>query len=189
MCSRPYRADWLTDRPIGQYSPIVKARIADVALGLFARRGIDGVSISEIAIAAGVSKANVLHHFSTKAGIYAACLDTIDAHLHAAVDDAHGGGAPIDDLRAALERWAGRHPDDLRVMAYGLLRLPEHGGRWALAAPVVRMSELVASTGRSDAVEVVIDLLGTVTYREMARPIVESQANHANRFKRQEQRP
>lgn len=165
----------------------MKARIADVAHGLLARRGIDGVSISEIAMAAGVSKANVLHHFSSKAGIYAACLDTIDAHLHAAVDEAQGGAAPIDDLRAALERWAERHPDDLRVMAYGLLRLPEHGGRWALAAPVMRMNELVASTGRSDAVEVVVDLLGTFTYREMARPIVESRTDHASQPKRQEQ--
>lgn len=166
----------------------MKARIADVALGLFSQRGIDGVSIAEIALAAGVSKANVLHHFSTKAGVYAACLDMIDAHLHSAVDEASLGSSPIEDLRGALERWSERHPADLRVMAYGLLRLPEHGGRWALDGPVLRMNELVASTGRPDAPEVVVDLLGTVTYREMARPITESQADPINQSTRKVKR-
>ncbi|MEM9038813.1 MAG: helix-turn-helix domain-containing protein [Actinomycetota bacterium] len=156
----------------------MRARIADVALELFARRGIDGVSISEIAVAAGVSKANVLHHFSTKDGVYAACLDAIDARLHAAVDEAVGGSSPVDDIEVALTRWARRHPADLRVMAYGLLRLPERDGRWALAEPVRRMTDLVATTDsgrdRDDALQVVIDLLGVVTYREMARPLLDA---------------
>ena len=155
----------------------MKTRIADVALGLFARRGIDGVSISEIALASGVSKANVLHHFSTKAGVYAACLELIDARLHSAVDTAVPGDTPLDDLRTALEQWALQHPDDLRVMAYGLLRLPEHGGRWALSGPVTRMTDLVTVEFSGDvaaASAAVVDLLGTVTYREMARPLTEA---------------
>ena len=42
--------------------------------------------------------------------------------------------------------WAERHPEDVRVMAYGLLRLPERDGRWALSEPVIRMIELVYYT-------------------------------------------
>ena len=145
----------------------MRSRLIDVALHLFARRGVDGVSIAEIAVAAGASKANVMHHFGSKDGLYAACLDVIDAHLHAAVDTAVETG----DLPAALEGWVAEHPDDLRVMAYGLLRLPERDGRWALSSPVTRMIDLV---GGPDAVGTVVDLLGTVTYREMARPLVEA---------------
>lgn len=147
----------------------MRSRLIDVALRLFARRGVDGVSIAEIAVAAGASKANVMHHFGSKDGLYAACLDVIDAHLHTAVDTAVETG----DLPAALEGWAAEHPDDVRVMAYGLLRLPERDGRWALSSPVTRMIDLVG--GDADgAVSSVVDLLGTVTYREMARPLVEA---------------
>ncbi len=145
----------------------MRSRLIDVALDLFARRGVDGVSIAEVAVAAGASKANVMHHFGSKDGLYAACLDVIDAHLHAAVDDAIDSG----DLPAALQAWAAAHPADVRVMAYGLLRLPERDGRWALSEPVTRMIDLV---GGPDAVTTVVDLLGTVTYREMARPLVEA---------------
>jgi len=151
----------------------MRSRIVDVAHGLFARRGIDGVSIAEIADASGVSKANVMHHFSTKDRLYAACLDVIDAHLHAAADAAAGGTSPLDDVASAIEAWGAEHPDDLRVMAYGLLRLPEHGGRWALSGPVTRMIDIVA-TEHDGAESIVIDLLGTVTYREMARPLVDA---------------
>ncbi|MEM8618317.1 MAG: helix-turn-helix domain-containing protein [Actinomycetota bacterium] len=153
------------------------ARIIEVAGTLFARRGIDGVSIAEVALAAGVSKANVMHHFGSKDRLYAACLDVIDAHLHRAVDDASAGTAPIADLRSALSAWAQSHPDDLRIMAYGLLRLPDRDGRWSLADPVHRMVALVASTGMtsSAATDVVVDLLGVVTYREMARPLVDNE--------------
>ena len=112
----------------------MRSRLIDVALRLFARRGVDGVSIAEIAVVAGASKANVMHHFGSKDGLYAACLDVIDAHLHAAVDTVVETG----DLPSALEGWAAEHPDDVRVMAYGLLRLPERDGRWALSSPVTR---------------------------------------------------
>lgn len=168
----------------------MRSRIVDVAFGLFARRGIDGVSISEVALAAGVSKANVMHHFGSKNGLYAACLDTIDAHLHEVVDRVVGSGDPVNDLRASLESWAAEHPGDCRVMAYGLLRLPEQPGRWALSAPVERMIELVALDRASldDATATVVDLLGTVTYREMSRPLVEARATRISEPSRQEKR-
>ncbi len=157
----------------------MSTRITSKALHLFARRGVDGVSIAEVAVASGVSKANVMHHFGNKDGLYSACLEVIEAHLHEVVDSAATGDSPVADLRDALDDWVGRHPDDPRVMAYGLLRLPERGGRWALSDPVVRMVELVGSAGVEDPADVVIDLLGTVTYREMARPLLE--ANRAQR--------
>lgn len=45
-------------------------RILVEAEVLFADRGFDGVSINEVALAAGVCKANVFHHFATKQELY-----------------------------------------------------------------------------------------------------------------------
>lgn len=45
-------------------------RILAEAEVLFAERGFDGVSINEVALAAGVCKANVFHHFATKQELY-----------------------------------------------------------------------------------------------------------------------
>ncbi len=45
-------------------------RILVEAEVLFAERGFDGVSINEVALAAGVCKANVFHHFATKQELY-----------------------------------------------------------------------------------------------------------------------
>lgn len=170
----------------------MRARIVDVSTKLFARRGIDGVSVAEIGLAAGVSKANVMHHFGSKNGLYAACLDGIDSRLHAVVDDVGTGDDPIDSLKRSLEAWAHEYPDDCRVMAYGLLRLCDQPGRWALEGPVERMVDLLTTSDRSSeaAAAIVVDLLGTVTYREMARPLIEARAARTNETKprRQEQR-
>jgi TetR/AcrR family transcriptional regulator len=49
-------------------------RIFCAAERLFAERGFDSVSISDVASEAGVCKANVFHHFSTKQALYEAVL-------------------------------------------------------------------------------------------------------------------
>lgn len=50
------------------------ARILAAAEALFAEHGFDAVSMSAIAEAASVSKANVFHHFNTKQALYQAVL-------------------------------------------------------------------------------------------------------------------
>ncbi|HEX5124492.1 MAG TPA: TetR/AcrR family transcriptional regulator [Rhodanobacteraceae bacterium] len=49
-------------------------RIFSAAERLFAERGFDSVSISDVARVAGVCKANVFHHFETKQALYEAVL-------------------------------------------------------------------------------------------------------------------
>src|SRR3989338_8805740 len=49
-------------------------RILAAAEELFARQGFDAVSMSAIAEAAAVSKANIFHHFNTKHALYQAVL-------------------------------------------------------------------------------------------------------------------
>jgi AcrR family transcriptional regulator len=59
-----------------------KANIRNAALRLFAERGHDAVTVREIATAAGVSPALVLHHFGSKEGLRAA----VDAYAGHAFD-------------------------------------------------------------------------------------------------------
>ena len=54
-----------------------RAVIRDEALRLFADRGPDGVSVRQIAAAAGVSPGLVLHHFGSKEGLRQA----VDKHV------------------------------------------------------------------------------------------------------------
>ncbi len=68
-----------------------RAMIRDAALRLFAEHGPDAVTVRQIAAAAQVSPALVLHHFGSKSGLRAA----VDAHAAAAFD------AVADDEDAA----------------------------------------------------------------------------------------
>lgn len=52
-----------------------EAAIVDAAVQLFASNGYDAVSMREVAGAAGVSKANIYHHFESKDALYRAILD------------------------------------------------------------------------------------------------------------------
>jgi len=58
--------------------------ILDVAVELFSEKGYNATSMSEVARRAGVSKANVFHHFGSKHGLYLevireACRDSREA--------------------------------------------------------------------------------------------------------------
>lgn len=152
-----------------------RATVLSEALTLFSQRGIDGVSIAEIAGAAQTSKANVLHHFGTKDALYRACLEGVGDRLGAAIDvAAHrieiDGGDPIASVRVELEHWATEHPDDVRLMAYGLLRLRERPGPWVLEGAIAALLR-ATGVGAGDAGETVVGLLGPVTYGVMAAPL------------------
>ena len=67
-----------------------RARLLEAAKGLFARAGLHGVSVADIARSAHVSVGMISHHFGGKEGLYRACLDefaelrlaTLDRFLH-----------------------------------------------------------------------------------------------------------
>ena len=64
-----------------------RAAIRDEALRLFAAGGPEGVTVRQIATAAGVSPALVLHHFGSKEGLRAA----VDEHVLGLFDRMLGG--------------------------------------------------------------------------------------------------
>lgn len=79
-------------------------RILAAAESLFAQHGFEAVSMNAIAEAAGVSKANVFHHFTSKQDLYfevvrSACRDA-SQHL----DDLGSETAPLDERFASFVR-------------------------------------------------------------------------------------
>ncbi|GIF19634.1 AcrR family transcriptional regulator [Actinoplanes tereljensis] len=58
-----------------------RARIRDAAIELFADRGIDGATIRDIALKAGVSSGLLRHHFGSKEGLRDACDEFVVSEL------------------------------------------------------------------------------------------------------------
>ena len=85
-----------------------KVAILEAAERLFSDQGFDGVSMSAVAQLAGVSKANIYHHFSSKEVLYMAVLRSSVAQTRVLLD--------------ALEEPSGNLEDRLRSFAHAHLR-------------------------------------------------------------------
>ncbi|RLA42328.1 MAG: TetR/AcrR family transcriptional regulator [Deltaproteobacteria bacterium] len=73
-------------------------KILDVAKQLFAEKGFDAISINQIAQQAGVSKANVFHHFTSKDALYLAVLKAACEETVGSLAEAHSSGNAGEDL-------------------------------------------------------------------------------------------
>jgi AcrR family transcriptional regulator len=98
-----------------------KATIRNAALRLFAEFGPDGVTLREIAAAADVSPALILHHFGSKDGLRAA----IDAHVAGifetmldALPDPLGEAVTDPGSASLVEALAAGFPPDSPLPAY-----------------------------------------------------------------------
>lgn len=91
--------------------PQTRARIAEVAAGLFVERGYDAVTVAEVARQAGVSSVTVFNHFPRKEDLYLDRADDAAEILRAAVRDRDPGVDVLDALRdATLRLLDARHP-------------------------------------------------------------------------------
>ena len=76
-------------------------RILAAAKDLFAESGFNAVSMNAIAERAGVSKANIFHHFKSKNELYLAVLKTACSQSRPQIDQlGNGSGTLIERLRA-----------------------------------------------------------------------------------------
>lgn len=99
--------------------------ILSAARKLFARRGFDGVSINDVASAAGVSKANIFHHFGSKQTLYMAILKNSLDEFGELTDHLLPERAPLEErlyhfLRAHASHLQ-QHPDAAHVLQRELL--------------------------------------------------------------------
>lgn len=80
--------------------------IVEAAIRLFSQAGFDGVSMRSIAAAAGVSKANIYHHFGSKQALYQAIIQQSAAELSVLVE---GLEESDGELEVSISEFAEAH--------------------------------------------------------------------------------
>ena len=78
--------------------------IFDSALDLFSAKGFDGVTVDQIAAAAGMSKPNLLYYFARKEDIFVALIDRLLSTWLEPLVELNADGDPIEELRGYLRR-------------------------------------------------------------------------------------
>jgi AcrR family transcriptional regulator len=82
-----------------EQSAQTELRLREVARGLFAEHGFAGVSLEQVAEAAGVTRGAVYHHFDGKRGLFEAVL----ADAQGIIADAVAEAAPGDGWQAIAD--------------------------------------------------------------------------------------
>ena len=150
--------------------PAVRRRrqLLDVALEVFAERGFYGVSMSELAEAAGITKPVLYQHFGSKRDLYLELLEDVGARLleeiTKATVSAEGPRQQVEAGFAAYFRFVSEQPASFRLMFGGTGRSakPDVSGRRAgadvtegdrdFAAAIRRVEDAIA-----EAIAVLID--------------------------------
>ena len=91
-----------------------RAAVLEAAARLFAERGVEAVSMDQVAAAAGVGKGTLFRQFGDKSGLAAALLDARELVLQEAIlhgPPPLGPGAAADDRFAAFINAVGAPAD------------------------------------------------------------------------------
>jgi AcrR family transcriptional regulator len=93
-----------------------RQRLQQAALPLFQERGYDGVTVAEIAAAAGLTERTFFRHFTDKREVLFQGQDQLERSFLDGAAEAPGDDA-MSLARAALDRAAGFFPEDRRPWA------------------------------------------------------------------------
>ncbi len=138
-------------------------RLLKVTMALFAERGFDGVTVRDIASAAGVSVGLINHHFGSKEGLRTAVdqyfLSQFEEPLNGdqlmssrGTREAGGADQRLSEITEWVERWVGRHIEDWNASKGYLRRALLEGNDWG-ASLFERFYNVVRTTvDRMDAV-------------------------------------
>jgi AcrR family transcriptional regulator len=94
-------------------------RLVALAHRAFAAQGFAAVSLDDLAAEAGVTRGALHHHFTNKAGLFAAVLRRIDAEIGAEIDAVWDDGAdPLAALRTCFHHYLDsvQRPDRARIL-------------------------------------------------------------------------
>ena len=151
--------------------PSTREKLLEVAEARFAQRGFAGVGMREVALAAGLGKSSLFHHFPSKAELYVAVLERviarIEAHLLPALARPGDATAQIERTVDALIDALAEHPSTARLLLRSLVEDDAFaaGEPPELAAVEARLAALVgrftALLGAPDAVQT---LIGATVY-------------------------
>jgi AcrR family transcriptional regulator len=77
-----------------------RSQILSAAIDLFSRRGLDAVTMDEIAAAADVGKGTIYNYFATKEDIVVAFMADLEARIAPAIARFRPGARPVDRVLA-----------------------------------------------------------------------------------------
>jgi len=159
----------------------MRERLLDIAVESFAERGFAGTSVRELASAAGITNASLLHHYPRKEALYGAVLQRIADSLAVWSEPPTGCDAEtgVVAIVEAYVEWTRRHEAYARLILRELLDNHDRAAsarRWYLG-PVVRRSveHITAAQGRGelgtfDAAMFMAQHIGSVAYFFAAEP-------------------
>lgn len=129
-----------------------KARIERAAVALFAERGVDAVSIREIAAAADISEGAPYRHYPSKEALAETLFFALQALLAEKIRTAAAKFKAVDDQAAAIvDAYCEAADDDWALFSYHLLNahrfLPGAAGRAQRPPdnPVAETEKLIAA--------------------------------------------
>jgi len=91
------RSDRTAGRRSREESERTRTRLLDEAERLFAHKGYRGVSLRELARAAGVRPFTIQHHFGSKLALYERVLNRWDDAIQAQIEDALAGAKDLEE--------------------------------------------------------------------------------------------
>ncbi|MEN3793773.1 TetR family transcriptional regulator C-terminal domain-containing protein [Fulvimarina sp. MAC3] len=125
--------DQLTDRPAEDARTRIQAKNRETILAagreVFARHGLRGATLDEIASTAGMSKPNMLYYFRRKTDLYRAVLEEVLTDWLLPLDALDPEGDPIEELRryiSAKIKLSYEHPQASRLFAGEMLAGAPH---------------------------------------------------------------
>jgi len=105
--------------------PGSRGKILEVAEARFAQRGFAGVGMREVALAAGLGKSSLFHHFPSKAELYVAVIERVIARIEAHVLPALArSGEALAQTERALDAFVdalAEHPSTARLLLRSLV--------------------------------------------------------------------
>ncbi len=105
--------------------PERRESILSAAQGLFANKGLHGVSVDEIARAVNVSPAILYRHFNSKQALYNAVLEKFSCQRQSYVDTIVNHGTRFEDALAGMTQVfienVAKNPDILKIELHSLL--------------------------------------------------------------------
>jgi len=126
MVREPKHDAFVTDaaRGVSAADGTTKARIERAALILFTERGVDGVSIKEVASHAKISDGAMYRYYPSKYKLAHELMLTIHTQLAALVRDVATSDLTFEDkIRAIVTQYCALADDDWNLFAYHLMHL------------------------------------------------------------------